>query len=171
MATKQSKAKVNKESKPKRSNSLKGKPRVMTSAILENPGGRPSVFDEASPKIIASIRAGNTYECACGCARVTYNTFNNWIRQGKEDAELGLEDSKFFKFFCDVTQAESEMENDCVIAWKSFIPSNWQAAKDFLSRRRYESWGNRDKVEMNQNVEISQKAILEIPDNGRRRVD
>lgn len=147
MATKQSKAKVNKEAKPKRSNSLKGKPRVMTPAVLENPGGRPSVFDVAAPKIITAIRGGNTYKCASAGARITYNTFNEWIKQGLSDKEAGL-DTQFSKFYEDVKQAESDMAQECVQAWKNFIPMNWQAARDFLGRRHGDEWGAKDQVDI-----------------------
>lgn len=141
------------------------KPRVKTAAMIANPGGRPSEFDEAAPKIIESIRGGNTYECASACARVTYHTFNNWMKQGEEDEKNGLTDTKFFKFFKDVKQAEMEAEQFCVRAWQSFIPTNWQAARDFLSRRNSEKWGTKDKVDVTSNGEtIAKPYFLPVKD-------
>ena len=161
------KNKANKEvkvNKPKKS-------REKTPAMIENPGGRPSNFDSAAPKILESIRNGNTYECAAGAARVSYYSFNNWMKQGKEAEKLEDFENKFFKFFKAVEEAESDAEKEVVKYWRDCIPGNWQAAKEFLARRNPDKWGSKDRVEMNQNVEISQKCILEIPDNGRRKVE
>lgn len=140
-------AKDKKPEKPKRSNSLKGKPRVMTPAVIENPGGRPSEFDVAAPKIIEYLRTGNTYECASACARISYSTFNRWIKQGQEDDAAGVE-SQFWKFWKDVQQAEMEAELECVQAWRNFIPMNWQAARDFLARRNPDKWSSKEKVDV-----------------------
>jgi hypothetical protein len=142
-----------KNEKQKRTNSLKGKPRVITPAILENPGGRPSEFNDAAPKIINYIRNGNTYECACACARISYSTFASWIRQGKQDLEDGLLDSKFLKFMKDIEQAEMEAEQEAVQAWRSFIPVSWQAARDFLARKNPDKWGSKDKMDVTSNGE------------------
>lgn len=146
--------------KIKKPSPKKGIPRIKTPAILQNPGGRPSEFDEAAPKIINSIRGGNTYECASGCARVCYGTFNRWMKLGEEDGRNGITDSKFYKFFKDIKQAECEAEQRCVEAWQSFIPDNWQAAKEFLSRRNHEKWGAKDKVDVTSNGETVGKPFF-----------
>lgn len=139
------------------------KKRIKTPAMIENPGGRPSEFDEAAPKIIGFIRGGNTYECSAACARVTYHTFNNWMKQGKEDAENGIEDSKFFKFFKDVEAAEMEAEEEVVRAWRNFIPTNWQAGRDFLARRNPDKWSAKDKVDVTSNGEsVGQPVFLPL---------
>lgn len=54
---------------------------VNTIPLEKNKGGRPSSFDEAAPKIILSLRNGNTYECAAGVARISYWTFNEWKKR------------------------------------------------------------------------------------------
>ena len=157
--------------KQKKTNSDKPKKaRVKTPAMLKNPGGRPSEFDESSKKIIQFIRGGNTYECSAGCSGVSYSTFAHWIRQGKEDLENNVLDSKYLKFLKDVEKAEMEAEEEVVRAWRNFIPQNWQAARDFLSRRNPDKWGTKDKVDVTSTVEVSQKAKLEIPDNGNREI-
>ena len=147
MATKKSKAKDNKDAKPKKPSPRKGKPREVTPAVLENPGGRPSVFDDAAPKIIASIRRGNTYKCASACARINYTTFNDWMNKGLSDIQSEIQ-SQFSQFYHDVKQAEAEMAEECVQAWKNFIPMNWQAARDFLARRHGDEWGAKDQVDI-----------------------
>lgn len=138
----------------------KGKRRVKTPAMINNPGGRPSEFDEASPKLIAFIRMGNTYECSAGCSRISYHTFNNWMRQGKDDEEKCLTNSKFFKFLADVRQAEMEAEEETVRSWRSLIPENWQAARDFLARRNPEKWGSKDRVDLTSNGETVGKPVF-----------
>lgn len=126
----------------------------------KNPGGRPSSFDEAAPKIIAYIRKGNTYECAAGCSRISYSTFASWIRQGKEDLENEEFDSKFLKFLKDVEQAEMEAEQEVLNCWKECIPGNWQAAKEFLARRNPDKWGSKDRVDLTSNGETVGKPIF-----------
>lgn len=134
--------------------------RIKTPAMIANPGGRPSEFDEAAPKIIAFIRQGNTYECASACARISYDTFNRWIKQGKEDEEFGNLETKFYKFYKDVAQAEMEAEFECVQAWRNFVPMNWQAARDFLARRNPDKWGAKDRVDVTSNGETVGKPVF-----------
>lgn len=143
----------------KKSNSLKGKPRNMTPAIIENPGGRPSVFDEASPIIIKLLRKGNTYECASGCARVTYHTFNEWMKEGLSDIQEGKE-SKFSKFYQDVKKAEKDFETEILAMWVNQIPQNWQAGKEYLARRHHKTWGCKDKVDVTSNGETIGKPVF-----------
>lgn len=159
-AEEQPKEKKTRVTKKGSSNAMKGRPRVMTPAILANPGGRPSEFDQAAPKIIALIRKGNTYECASGCARVTYHSFNNWMKQGEKDLKQGKCDSKFFKFFNDVKQAETDAENEVLQHWKDCIPGNWQAAKEFLARRNPDSWAARDRMDITSNGETVGKPVF-----------
>lgn len=165
------------EEKPKKKKGPpKGRPlttnrktiREKTAAMIANPGGKPSMLEEAAPKIIASVRNGNTYECACGCARVSYSAFSLWMRRAREDLENNKLDSKYLKFLIDIQQAETECEQEIVASWKGFTCDNWQAAKEFLRHRNPDKWVIREKVDVVQNVELSQKSLLEIPDNGRR---
>lgn len=150
----------------KKPTAKKGKPRPITEKTIEKPGGRPSEFDEAAPKIIEFIRKGNNYECAAGCSRVSYNTFNRWIRQGKEDETNGLLDSKFYKFWCDVEQAEKECEQEVLALWKQEMPGNWQACKEYLARRHHEKWGSKEKVDVVSNGEkISVPYFLPMKNN------
>ena len=131
----------------------------MTPAILKNPGGRPSVFDDASPKIIECIRLGNTYECSAGCARITYHTFNEWMKIGLSDIQDDKE-TKFSKFYNDVRQAETDCEAEIVGHWKNQIPQNWQAAKEFLARRNPDKWGSKDRVDVTSNGESVGKPVF-----------
>lgn len=133
-----------------------------------NLAGRPSILEESAPIIFEYIKKGNTYQCACGIAGVSTATFALWMRQGREAAEKGDTESRYFKFLQGVIKAEMDAEAEVVKYWHDCIPGNWQAARDFLARRNPDSWGNKERVEMKQEVEVTQKAILEIPDNERR---
>lgn len=132
---------------PKPSSRQLGKKREKTPSMIKNPGGRPSVFDDAAPKVIQFIRNGNTYECASACARITYHTFNDWMKLGEKDINEGKH-TKFSKFFHDIKQAEMDCENEIVQAWKNQIPQNWQAGKEFLARRNPEKWAAKDRVDV-----------------------
>ncbi len=160
---------VKKDKPPKIEKSVhpkKGTPRIMTAAILANPGGRPSAFDEASPKILKYLRKGNTYECSCACSRISYDAFNDWIKKGKSHLKQGLSDSKYAKFFQDVQKAEMDAEEEVLGHWKDCIPGNWQAAKEFLARRNPDKWGNREKVDVTSNGEtVSQPVYLPVKDS------
>lgn len=142
------------------------KRRIKTPAMIANPGGRPSDFDEAAPKIISYIRQGNTYECSAACARISYNTFNRWMKNGLEDTENGILDSKFSKFWYDVRKAEMEAEQECVQAWRNFIPVSWQASRDFLARRNPKDWAQNDRMDITSNGEtIAKPFFLPLKDN------
>ena len=136
-------------------------PNPLTPEELEkNKVGRPSSFDEAAPVIIGYIRRGNTYECASGCARISYFTFNNWMKQGEEDGKNGLTDSKFFKFLQDVRQAEKDAENEVLGYWRDAMPQNWQAAKEFLARRHPKSWASAERLDVTSNGETVGRAFF-----------
>ena len=145
--------------KPKKSNSLKGKPRVITPKVLENKGGRPSQFDEASPKIISYIRAGNTYSCACACARISYNTFNEWMKKGLEDIKNKI-NSQFSKFYEDVKEAEAQCEQEIIGHWLKQVPTSWQAGKEYLARKNPENWSIKDKLDLTSNGETIGKDVF-----------
>lgn len=160
------KSKDKKAESPKKTSVPKGSKRVKTPAMIENPGGRPSEFDEAAPKIIASIRGGSTYKCASACARVSYLTFNLWMNKGREAFKNGELDSKYLKFLNDVEQAEAEIQQDCVRAWQTFVPMNWQAARDFLARRNPDEWGSKDRVDVTSNGEtVGKQFFLPMKDD------
>lgn len=107
------------------------------------PGGRPTkLTPELQRKLCDAISAGNYYEAACGYAGVEYSTFRKWMRRGKK-AKRG----DFFQFFHAVRLAEASAEVSAVALWKSQMPENWQACRDFLARRHPKRWGPKEKIE------------------------
>ena len=112
------------------------------------PGGRPSsLTPEVKDRLIQSVSTGNYYEQACQYAGISYRTFRNWMVQG-EAAQSG----QYFQFFQDIKKAEAQAEITAVAYWRSQMPTSWQAARDFLSRRYHERWGQVDQLNIgNQN--------------------
>ena len=151
-----------KKAKPKKAVSELGVTRrrtQRTDILPKNPGGRPSSFDSAAPKIVAAIREGNTYACASGCARITYHTFNEWMKQGEQDLIDDLE-TKFAKFYHDVKEAEKACELEVLGYWKKEMPGNWKACQEYLARRHYSEWGSKDKVDVTSNGESIGKPVF-----------
>lgn len=147
------KKKINCVKKPRPVHHAKGKPRIMTPAIIANPGGQPCKLEQASKIIVAAVRRGNTYENSCMLASICYSTFNNWTRRGKESREQDLVECKYLKFLDALEKAESECENEILQHWKDCIPGNWQAGKEYLARRNSAKWGNQDKLDITSNGE------------------
>jgi transposase-like protein len=114
----------------------------------KNSVGRPSKFYLVKDKIIEAIRKGNYYEPACKAAGVDYSTFRDWMKKAEEDKK-----GPFFQFSEEVHKAEAEAELEIVQIWKSQMPHNWQAARDFLARRQPERWASQNKVDVTTNGE------------------
>jgi len=129
----------------------KKKIRKVTQAMKENPGGRPSSFEESSKSIVKYLRRGNTYATASICSGVTYETFANWMRQGEKDGENGDVESRFFRFFMEVKKAEKDCEDEIVGHWLREIPKNWKAGQEFLARRHSSDWSSKDRVDVTSN--------------------
>jgi transposase len=105
--------------------------------------GRPvKLTPEIRGRLCEALRDGNYYEAACAKAGVHYGSFRNWMRKGRR-AKSG----EFFEFFKAVREAEADAETAVVQQWRSQIPENWQAARDFLARRFPDRWGPKDKHE------------------------
>jgi transposase len=102
--------------------------------------GQPcKLTPEVQTRICNAVSAGNYYEAACAYAGISYDTFQNWMRRGRE-ARSG----SFFDFFVAVSKAQAEAEVRVVAQWQKHVPENWQAARDFLARRHPERWAQRD---------------------------
>jgi transposase-like protein len=93
---------------------------------------RPTKFtEETRAAILAQISKGAAYELACAAARVSYQTFRNWMERG-ENAKRG----EFLEFFEAVKEAEAE----AAAGWldeidKAAEKGSWQAAAWKLERR------------------------------------
>lgn len=121
---------------------------------------RPSKLTDACQKVvIKAIKLGATYELAAASAGISYDTFNNWMKAGREELErreaLWAEDAdtewakdlpvqRFVEFFEAVKKAEGE----AAVVWLQKIEQaakdgEWQAAAWKLERRYPATYGKR----------------------------
>lgn len=122
---------------------------------IKNSIGRPSKFHSVKKKIIEEIRKGNYYEPACNAAGIDYSTFRDWMKKAETDQK-----GPFFQFSQEVQKAEAEAELEIVQIWKNQMPQNWQAARDFLARRKPERWASQNKLDVSSNGELISKPIF-----------
>lgn len=110
----------------------------------KNKGGRPSkATEETMNKILDGIKAGMSYEGACGVARVSWVTFDKWRKAG----EAG-ESEKFIGFLRELRYAEAIAEAEMLKKLKEDPDTKWVAWR--LERRFPDRWGrvNQNKVEL-----------------------
>ena len=104
--------------------------------------GRPKKED-ADPdsiwKVLDGIKAGMSYEGACGVARVSFNTFNRWRKEG-EKATSGL----FFEFLKELNFSEAIAEAEMLKKLKEDPDTKWVAWR--LERRFPDRWGKKEQV-------------------------
>ncbi len=105
---------------------------------IKKKGGRPD-SEEKMYKVLDGIKAGMSYEGACGVARVTYNTFLNWRKRGEVETA-----GKYFKFFQELQHAEAIAEAEQLKKIKKDPDTKY--ACWILERRFPERWGRRDQL-------------------------
>ena len=109
-------------------------------AERKNKGGRPSkATDETMKKILDGIKAGMSYEGACGVARVSWVTFDKWRKAG----EAG-ESEKFVRFLRELRYAEAISEAEMLKKLKEDPDTKWVAWR--LERRFPDRWGKKEQV-------------------------
>ena len=102
-------------------------------------GGRPTKLNaQVSKKIVEAILAGATYEAASQYAGITYQTFLNWMEQGRAET-AGL----YFEFFGTVEQANARAQVLFAKRIKSAAADDWRAAAWMLERRYPKAYGAR----------------------------
>lgn len=100
---------------------------------------RPSkLTPETQSTIVDAILHGATYKDAAEAAGVSYDTFNEWYKAGREAGK-----GKFFEF----SEAVSKANAECAVNFTRIIQSNaakgdWKAALEWLKRRRRAEWGD-----------------------------
>jgi len=107
----------------------------------KHPGGRPSkATDETMKKVLDGIKAGLSYQGACGLARVHYTTFLRWRQWG----EKGTSD-KFRKFCEELSYAEAVAEAEQLKKIKNDPDTKY--ACWILERRHPDRWGKKEQVQ------------------------
>ena len=94
--------------------------------------GRPSKFTpDAKKRILEALEAGATVKAACGWVPIHTDTYHNWIKRGKEEAERrdknGIkegtkqwnEEQSYFEFFRNATRAQQTGMVNAAVQFRS----------------------------------------------------
>lgn len=96
---------------------------------------RPSKLDEKLIEdLYQEIKQGLPVTYACDLFSITQPSYNNWMRQGEQDLNDGL-DTLFSTFFLTIKKAQSEYVREAIQDIKSGRPG-WQGAAWCLERTR-----------------------------------
>lgn len=134
-----------------------------------NPIGRPKIPEETRNAVLQFLREGNSKRDACLGAGMSIATLCDWQAKAADFREKGIV-NEYTKFIEQVEQAQAEARRFALQCWKSHMPTDWRAAMSYLERTDPEHYRLNQKMDVNQTMEVTQKAILEIPDNGRRTI-
>jgi hypothetical protein len=97
---------------------------------------RPTKYTpETAKKITDALSAGNTRRAAAAYGGIDETTLCRWLR-------------RFAGFARSVTLAEASCEVALVATIRAAAPSDWKAASWWLERRRHQSWGRVDRIEV-----------------------
>lgn len=119
------------------------------------PGGRPTkLTDELCEAICKDVKEGNTLTFSVQRQGITYQTFLNWMKKGKESK---TQSGKFFDFFEAIKKAQEEGKNTLVKAIKKAGSKNWQANAWLLERMYPDEFGRRQAVDMKADVKSKQQ--------------
>jgi len=106
----------------------------------KNKGGRPRKDSkELMDKVLNGIKAGLSYEGACGLARVSYNTFNRWRLEGEK-----TKSGKYWEFLKELRNAEAIAEAEQLKRIKNDPDTKY--ACWILERRFPDRWGKKDHI-------------------------
>ena len=102
---------------------------------------------EIQKRICDAMLAGNHLSVAAQATGVPAPTAEEWLRRGENRQQNRPNNATYAAFAAAVRSAEAECERNVVLYWRSQIPDNWPAARDFLARRFPSRWANREKIE------------------------
>lgn len=128
-------------------------------------GGRPTKLTPSVQKrICEAIEQGATYTLAAQYAGISYDSFNDWMKQGGE-----AEDGEFCQFFHAVKAAEGK----AAVKWLRKIETaankgNWAAAAWKLERRYPQEYGRQvHELQGKDGKELTTHMHFYLPENGR----
>lgn len=128
--------------------------------------GAKSKFSSVKDEIIKRILDGCSIKDRCG-GLITQTTYYEWLIIGNKDIEQNLE-TEYSEFSVNVKESEKKYRLSLINMIKTHTIKDWKAGAWLLERSDPETYKLKDKVDMKQEIEVQQKAILEIPDNGDR---
>lgn len=96
-------------------------------------------------RIIVALKQGNYRSAACRFGGINPETLRLWLRRGERDEAEGRR-TKYVRFLQRVIDAESTAEVTMVAQWKSAMPQDWRAVRDFLARRWPDRWAQKSEL-------------------------
>lgn len=123
---------------------------------------------ETADKICEAIRAGVPYKYAAGANGITYETFNNWRRRGRDalaiseehELDVPVEDQPYVQFLQDVQVARDSGIAALVVIVRQHAPKDFRAALALLSIRDPSVFAQRSRHD----VFVSPGVGEELPD-------
>lgn len=155
---------MNKDKETKTENNKIVKRRLYTNSDRKD--GARSKFEQFNKEIIRRTKDGSSIRDRIA-GMIVHSTYSEWFNAGIKDIKDNIE-SQYSEFSKKVLQAEHEYRKELISYIKSYGPQDWKAASWLLERSDPDTYKLRDKMDVKQEIEVSQKAILEIPDNGDR---
>ena len=118
---------------------------------------------ELSHKLCEALAKGYSIPAACSVVGIVENTYYNWYDRGK-DAKSG----KYRQFYCDANNARDKATHLVETVILDSIPSNPQDAKWWLTKRRPETYGERQfnetKIEADVKADVLTKLERPLPE-------
>ena len=112
-------------------------------------GGAPSALSAATRELFFKLlQAGNTIGCAALVCEVDRSTIYRWLARGRADRRAGRV-TKYVRLLADTRRALALAEAAHVanIA-RAAQAGQWTASAWWLERRRYATYGRKDRVEL-----------------------
>ncbi len=130
--------------------------------------GAKSKLDSVKEEIIKRTLDGCSIKDRCG-GIICQATYFEWLSIGNKDSEANLK-TEYSEFSELVKESEKTYRDSLRKAIECHALKDWKAMSWLLERSDPETYHLKQKVDVKQEIEVSQKAILEIPDNGRRKL-
>lgn len=128
--------------------------------------GAKSKLEKHQKEIIQRTREGASIKDRCG-GLITTPTYYEWFNTGVSDFSNNI-NNQYSNFSCKIVEAEKEYREILRSLIKSHSINDWKAASWLLERSDPETYNLKQKMEVKQELEVTQKSLLEIPDNERR---
>lgn len=126
--------------------------------------GRPDMLTPKLQKAICKrIEKGNYPAKSAIQEGISKDTYYYWMRRGRKEKE-----GRYYNFLKAIKKAESIAETVYLEQVRKAATGEetgkpvWQAAAWYLERRYPDSWGRRDRVDLNHSGEFKQRVEVDI---------
>lgn len=97
---------------------------------------------ELTRQICGYVNGGVPLPTACGACGISWNTVATWLKKGRNG------EKPYDEFVAAVERAKHQWEAAAAIRVTKAADKDWKAAAWLLERRRHETWGAREKLEL-----------------------